>query len=211
MNGSNQLILSALYPTEYQGESFQKSVAYTRFMLIFRYMKNQLTPAMKHTENQQVTISPAYDTTYFSAEAGGFITTRKERKKMQSRTNANTAKRSSRPVKQQQSTPDVAMHFAAKDMEKDFARVFHFGKKSDFIASAEPQDRSKTVVLINGIPHKKDGQGKYKALTFKSSTEALCTSSTFETEMYQYLFLLAENGPTAADFFADLVVASTEK
>ena len=96
-------------------------------------------------------------------------------------------------------------------MEQDFARVFYFGKKSDFIASAEPQDRSKTVVLINGIPHKKDGKGKYKALTFKSSTEALCTTSTFETEMYQYLFLLAENGAMAADMFADLIVASTEK
>jgi len=142
---------------------------------------------------------------------GGFITTRAERKQLASRTNANTAKRSSRPVKEQSTTPDVAMHFAAKDMEMDFARVFHFGKKSDFVASAEPSDRSKIVVLINGIPHKKDGTGKYKALTPKSSTETLCLSSAFETEMYQYLFLLAENGPMQADMFAELVMFSTEK
>lgn len=182
-------------------------------------MKNQSITIPQAAENQSVTLSsknqsvnaPAYDSTYFSTQFGGFVTTRAERSKMKSRTNANTAKRASRPVKSEMTTTNVALHFAAADMEKEFARVFHFGKKSDFVASAEPSDRSKTVVLINGIPHKKDGTGKYKALTFKSSTEALCTSSTFETEMYQYLFLLAENGPMQADMFAELVILSTEK
>ena len=53
-------------------------------MPIFRYMKNRSITIPQAAENQSVTLSsenqsvnaPAYDSTYFSTQFGGFITTR---------------------------------------------------------------------------------------------------------------------------------------
>jgi hypothetical protein len=70
------------------------------------------------------------------------------------------------------------------------------------IASAEPTDRIHTVVMINGVPHKKDGNGGYKAFALQSTTEP------HVTEMYQHLLLLAEGSAAEADMFAELCASA---
>ena len=166
-------------------------------------MKNYTTT--EQTENQQVTNSRAM---YYALLDMAELPTAAAAARNSRLSNPRTERRSSKPKKGAATSQDVmSLYF-----EKSAARVFHIGKKSDFVASAEPIDRKQTIVLINGIPHKKV-DGAYKSLTFKSSTEPLARTeqSTWELEMYQYLFLLAENGPVAADIYSDLIVAATTK
>jgi hypothetical protein len=172
-------------------------------------MKNQSAPIMQHTQNQQVMESTQNQSVnslramyYALCDMGGILTP--AQRKLAAKSNPRTERRSSKPKKGSATNMDVMNLY----FEKSPARIFHLGKKSDFIASAEPADRSQTVVMINGIPHKKNGTGGYKALTFKSSTEPLVHTeqSTFDLEMYQYLFLLSEEGQVAADMYADLIV-----
>jgi hypothetical protein len=115
-------------------------------------------------------------------------------RKLAAKSNPRTERRSSKPKKGTATNLDM-LNWC---FENTPARVFHIGKKSDFIASAEPTDRMNTVVMINGIPHKKDGKGGYKALVLQQTTEPNVT------EMYQHLLLLAEGSAGEAEMYAEL-------
>lgn len=139
-----------------------------------------------------------YDSTFYSAENQCFILSRAERKRAKSRTSAYSARRASKPVKSEQTTVSAAMHFAATDA----ARVFHIGRKSDFIASASPADPRK-IVMINDIPHVKKG-GRYVPMVMKKSTEKLVSAEPGVAEMYQ-LFMLADEDSGAFEMYAELL------
>jgi hypothetical protein len=145
---------------------------------------------MQHTETQPVNSLRAMY--YAICDMGGVLTPAQQ--KLARKSNPRTERRSSKPKK------GTATNFDMLNwcFENTPARVFHLGKKSDFIASAEPTDRMHTVVMINGIPHKKDGNGGYKALSFQSSGEEGIT------EMYQHLLLLAEGSAGEAEMYAEL-------
>jgi hypothetical protein len=115
-------------------------------------------------------------------------------RKLAAKSNPRTERRSGKPKKGAATNLDVMNLY----FEKSPARIFHIGKKSDFIASAEPTDRMNTIVMIDGVPHKKDGKGGYKALTFQSSGEDGIT------EMYQHLLLLAEGTAAEAAMYEQL-------
>ncbi len=162
-------------------------------------MKNQSAPIMQHTQNQQVMKSTQNQSVnslramyYALCDMGGVLTPAQQ--KMARKSNPRTERRSSKPKKGTATNFDMLNW----SFENTPARVFHLGKKSDFIASAEPTDRMHTVVMINGIPHKKDGNGGYKALSFQSSGEEGIT------EMYQHLLLLAEGSAGEAEMYAEL-------
>jgi len=145
-------------------------------------------------ENQQVNSSRAMY--YALCDMAGVLTPAQQ--KLARKTNPRSERRSGKPKKGTATSLDVLNLF----FEKSPARVFHVGRRSDLIASAEPVDRSSTVVMIGGVPHKKDGQGGYKALTLQS------TSEEGVTEMYQYLLLLAEGSAPEAQMYADLCALS---
>lgn len=114
-------------------------------------------------------------------------------RKLARKTSPVQERRSSKPVKGSATNADLMnMYF-----EKTPARIFYVGKKSDFVASAEPIDRANTIVMIDGIPHKKDGNGGYKALSLQSS------SQEGVTDMYHYLLLLAEGSAADAQMYVD--------
>jgi len=148
-----------------------------------------------------------FDSTFYSTDSHGFITTRKERKAQHSRTSAYGSRRASKPRKAEMSTVDTALHFAAKDM--GIAKEIFLGRKSDFIASAEPTDRSSTIIMIDGVPHKKK-DGKYVGLKFKSSTEPLVSTAKGVAEMYQHLLLL-EDAPEQAMMFEEFLALASQK
>ena len=145
---------------------------------------------MQHTQNQSVNSLRAM---YYALCDMGEVLTPAQRK-LAAKSNPRTERRSSKPKKGTATNVDVMNLY----FEKSPARIFHIGKKSDFIASAEPTDRMNTIVMIDGIPHKKDGNGGYKALTFRA------TGEEGVTEMYQHLLLMAEGKPGEAQMFADL-------
>jgi hypothetical protein len=153
-------------------------------------MKNQSAPIMESTQNQSVNSLRAMY--YALCDMGGILTP--AQRKLAAKSNPRTERRSSKPKKGSATNADVMNLY----FEKSPARIFHIGKKSDFIASAEPTDRMNTVVMIDGIPHKKDGNGGYKALTFQSSGEEGVT------EMYQHLLLLAEGSAAEAAMYEQL-------
>jgi hypothetical protein len=145
---------------------------------------------MESTQNQSVNSLRAM---YYALCDMGDVLTPAQRK-LAAKSNPRTERRSSKPKKGAATSVDVMNLY----FEKSPARIFHLGKKSDFIASAEPADRMNTVVMIDGVPHKKDGNGGYKALTFQSSGEEGIT------EMYQHLLLIAEGSTAEADMYAEL-------
>lgn len=115
-------------------------------------------------------------------------------RKIARKSNPRTERRSSKPKRGVATAVDMLNW----SFENSPARVFYVGRKSDFVASAEPIDRKHTVVMIDGIPHKKDGKGGYKALALQQTTEP------FVTEMYQHLLLLAEGSADEAQMYTDL-------
>ena len=166
-------------------------------------MKNYTTT--EQTENQQVTNSRAM---YYALLDMAELPTAAAAARNSRLSNPRTERRSSKPKKGTATSQEVMNLY----FEKSAARIFHLGRKSDFIASAEPSDgifnnpRKQTIVMINGFPHKKVN-GAYESLTYGSDHR----QSEWDLEMYQYLFLLAENGPVAADIYSDLIVAATTK
>lgn len=141
------------------------------------------------TENQRVNFNRAM---YYQLcdEAG--LCTPAERK-IARKSSPVQERRSSKPKAGTATTLDVMNLF----FEKAPARVFYVGKKSDFVASAEPVDRTHTIVMIDGIPHKKDGNGGYKPLSLQSSTQEGVT------DMYHYLLLLAEGSQEDAQMYVE--------
>lgn len=143
-----------------------------------------------HTETQQVNSTRAMY--YALCDMAGVLTPAE--RKIARKNSPVSERRSSKPKKGTATNVDILnMYF-----EKAPARVFYVGKKSDLVASAEPTDRKHTIVMINGVPHKKSGRGGYKALTLQSSTQEGVT------EMYQHLLLLAEGSAAQADMYAEL-------
>lgn len=155
-------------------------------------MKTQSTPIMQSTDNQPINSARAMYHAF--CDMGGTLTAAAAAKNS-ALSNPRTERRSSRGKKGTATNFDML----SWSFNNTPAKVFHLGRKSDFIASAEPTDRKHTIVIINGVPHKKSGTGSYKALTLQS------TGEQGVTEMYQYLLLLAENGPMAAAMFVDLL------
>lgn len=148
-----------------------------------------------------------YDSTFYSTDSHGFITTRKERNAQHSRTSAYGSRRASKPRKAEMSTVNIALHFAAKDM--GIAKEIFLGRKSDFIASAEPSNRANTIIMIGGVPHKKK-DGKYVGLKFKGTTEPLVSVTAGVAEMYQHFFLLSSDPEVAGMYEEFLALASTK-
>tara|TARA_R110000868_G_scaffold112347_1_gene302567 strand:+ start:250 stop:729 length:480 start_codon:yes stop_codon:yes gene_type:complete len=153
-------------------------------------MKNNTTMKSMSSENQQVNSTRAMY--YALCDMGGILTPTE--RKIARKSSPVQERRSSKPKKGAATNLDMLNLL----FEKSPAKVFYVGKKSDLIASAEPVDRTHTVVMINGVPHKKDGNGGYKALTLQSTTE------TGVTEMYQHLLLLAEGSALEANMYAEL-------
>lgn len=142
------------------------------------------------SENQQVNSTRAMY--YALCDMAGVLTPAE--RKIARKNSPVSERRSSKPKKGTATNVDLLnMYF-----EKAPARVFYVGKKSDLVASAEPIDRTSTVVMINGVPHKKDGNGGYKALSLQATTQEGVT------EMYQYLLLLAEGSAAEAQMYSDL-------
>ena len=149
----------------------------------------------KSTQNQSVNSLRAM---YYALCDMGEVLTPEARRNAR-KSNPRTERRSSKPKKGAATNVDVLNLY----FEKSAAKVFHLGRKSDMLASAEPTDRMSTVVMIGGIPHKKDGNGGYKALTLQSTGEAGVT------EMYQHLLLLAEGRSGEAAMYEQLLALST--
>lgn len=150
----------------------------------------------KHTENQQV--NSARGMYYEICSLAGVLNP--QQRKIARKSNFRTERRSSKPKKGVATAVDM-LNWSFVNTP---ARVFHIGKKSDFVASAEPIDRMNTVVMIDGIPHKKDGKGGYKALSLQSTTEEGVT------EMYQLMLLLSEGTSAEAEMFEQLLAISTK-
>lgn len=150
--------------------------------------KNQ--PVMKSSKNQSVNSLRAMY--YALCDMGGVPTPADM--KLARKTSWRAERRSSKPKKGAATNVEML----AWAFENSPAKVFHLGKKSDFVASAEPSDRTNTIVMINGVPHKKDGKGSYKPLTLQS------TGEEGVTEMYQLLLLLAEGTELEAALYSDL-------
>lgn len=140
-----------------------------------------------------------YDSTFYSADTQSFILSRAERNRARIATSATTARRSSKPVKQSQSTVATSINFATTSP----AKVFYLGRKSDFIASCSPSTPPK-FVTINGVPHKRK-EGKYVALKLQSSTEPLVSTEPFVADMYQMLLLVSEGSVSEVSVFEQLL------
>ena len=162
------------------------------------YMNKQSThimeSTMESTVNQRINSARAMNDAF--CELGGVLTPAAAARNSKL-SNWRTERRSSRG-KKGTATNFEMLSWAFNNTP---AKVFYLGRKSDFVASAEPTDRKHTIVMIDGIPHKKSVTGGYKALTLQPTDEQGVT------EMYQYLLLLAESGPMAA---ADYVVLLQE-
>lgn len=154
-------------------------------------------PVTQHTDSHFVT-----DSTGYCPDFDRFMLSRAERNRARTATSAYSARRSSKPKKALQSTVSAAMHFAATDP----ARVMYIGRKSDFIASASPAEPVK-IVMLNDVPHKKV-DGKYVALTLKSSTEPIASSNPTDIDMFQLLLLLAEGSVGEAEMFEQFCAAA---
>ena len=146
---------------------------------------------MLSTKNQSVNSARAM---YFAMLDQAELTTVSAAAANSRLSNPRSERRSSRGKKGNA----TSMEMLSWAFENTPARVFHLGKKSDFVASAEPHNRLHTVVMIDGVPHKKNGMGGYKALSFQSSGEEGIT------EMYQHLLLLAEGSAAEADMYTEL-------